>query len=128
MFPKLVNMDMSLQAPESSRIFDHYADDNELWFDFVADVGDGFHSSYEVARVMAQPTLKLQYVLGAACSRELKQVKKPALPAAGSSTSNLSRSSVLTRAPAHFPCFPEKSARCCRNHFHSAFSLGLFLQ
>jgi len=27
------------------------------WFDFVADVGDGFDSSYQVARMLAQPSL-----------------------------------------------------------------------
>ena len=31
----------------------------EMWLDFVADVGDGFDSSYSIARLLAQPSLKL---------------------------------------------------------------------
>lgn len=30
----------------------------EFWFDFAADVGDGFNSTYYVAALLAQPTLK----------------------------------------------------------------------
>ncbi|CBH08850.1 hypothetical protein, conserved [Trypanosoma brucei gambiense DAL972] len=40
---------------------DPYGDDDyeNVWFDFVADVGDGFNSTYEMARLMAQPFLRL---------------------------------------------------------------------
>jgi len=31
--------------------------DDDMWLDFVADTGDGFNSSYQVARLLAQPTL-----------------------------------------------------------------------
>ena len=33
--------------------------DDGFWFDFVSDVGDGFNSSYQVARLLAQPTLDI---------------------------------------------------------------------
>uniref|UniRef100_A0A7S1I8W4 RING-type domain-containing protein n=1 Tax=Eutreptiella gymnastica TaxID=73025 RepID=A0A7S1I8W4_9EUGL len=48
-------------SQENERIYDHFADRSELWFDFAADVGDGFHSSYEVARNLAQPSLDLRF-------------------------------------------------------------------
>lgn len=31
--------------------------DSEFWFDFMSDCGDGFNSSYQVARMLAQPNL-----------------------------------------------------------------------
>ena len=31
--------------------------DNGFWFDFMADCGDGFNSSYQVARMLAQPNI-----------------------------------------------------------------------
>ena len=31
--------------------------EEDVWFDFAADVGDGFNSTYEIARLLAQPTL-----------------------------------------------------------------------
>ncbi|KAL7552792.1 hypothetical protein ACHAWF_016043, partial [Thalassiosira exigua] len=35
----------------------HDAHEDEFWFDFVSDCGDGFDSSYQVSRLLAQPTL-----------------------------------------------------------------------
>lgn len=32
-------------------------DSNDFWFDWMSDCGDGFHSSYQVARLLAQPSL-----------------------------------------------------------------------
>ncbi|RNF23168.1 uncharacterized protein Tco025E_02862 [Trypanosoma conorhini] len=40
-----------------------------VWFDFVGDVGDGFNSTYEMARLMAQPALLLPTTAGAKNSR-----------------------------------------------------------
>ena len=39
---------------------DNESDGNneEMWFDFMADCGDGFDSSYAIARLLAQPTLR----------------------------------------------------------------------
>eukprot|EP01084_Bolivina_argentea_P265311 449670_1 len=42
----------------ASCCFSYLQHKTELWFDFMADCGDGFHSSYEVARLLAQPYLK----------------------------------------------------------------------
>ncbi|MGX6605358.1 metallophosphoesterase [Micromonosporaceae bacterium Da 78-11] len=40
--------------------FDHSGtDDGELWLDYVADLGDGFHATYSVAYLLAQPSLDL---------------------------------------------------------------------
>lgn len=36
-----------------------YADRDELWVDYVADLGDGWNSTYAVARLLATPTLTL---------------------------------------------------------------------
>jgi hypothetical protein len=33
--------------------------DGELWLDYVADLGDGFHSTYSIAYLLAQPELHL---------------------------------------------------------------------
>jgi hypothetical protein len=40
--------------------FDHSAPEGgELWFDYVADLGDGFHATYSVAWLLAQPRLEI---------------------------------------------------------------------
>jgi hypothetical protein len=39
---------------------DLYAKEDELWLDFVADLGDGFDSTYTMARLLAAPRLSLQ--------------------------------------------------------------------
>lgn len=38
-------------------VFSYLKDQEELWFDFMADCGDGFNPGYEVARLLAQPYL-----------------------------------------------------------------------
>jgi hypothetical protein len=39
--------------------FDHSAtDDGEFWLDYVSDLGDGFHATYSVAWLLAQPRLE----------------------------------------------------------------------
>ncbi|WCJ35383.1 Calcineurin-like metallo-phosphoesterase superfamily protein [Euphorbia peplus] len=40
-------------------LYDHFSDKDDLWFDFMADTGDGGNSSYAVARLLAQPSIKL---------------------------------------------------------------------
>ncbi|KAK6939564.1 Calcineurin-like phosphoesterase domain, ApaH type [Dillenia turbinata] len=45
------------EAKQGVCLYDHYSDKEELWFDFMADTGDGGNSSYAVARLLAQPTL-----------------------------------------------------------------------
>lgn len=39
--------------------FDH-AQHDELWLDYVADIGDGWDATYSIARLMAEPTLALE--------------------------------------------------------------------
>lgn len=35
----------------------NYADNDDFWFDYVADLGDGWDSTYTVAKLLAEPTL-----------------------------------------------------------------------
>jgi hypothetical protein len=37
----------------------HLSKRKDLWFDFMADTGDGGNSTYSVARLLAQPSLKM---------------------------------------------------------------------
>ncbi|XP_071694090.1 uncharacterized protein [Rutidosis leptorrhynchoides] len=38
-------------------LYDHLSEKHQLWFDFMADTGDGGNSSYSIARLLAQPIL-----------------------------------------------------------------------
>ncbi|XP_026445875.1 uncharacterized protein LOC113346627 [Papaver somniferum] len=40
-------------------LYDHFCEKEDLWFDFMADTGDGGNSSYSVARLLAQPELEI---------------------------------------------------------------------
>jgi hypothetical protein len=42
------------------------ADTGDFWFDYAADIGDGWNSTYAVADAMAQPTLDVRSAAGAA--------------------------------------------------------------
>ncbi|KAJ4899684.1 Calcineurin-like metallo-phosphoesterase superfamily protein [Raphanus sativus] len=49
-------------------LYDHFTDhENDFWFDFMADTGDGGNSSYSVAKLLAQPFIEVplddKYVL-----------------------------------------------------------------
>src|SRR6266704_3293566 len=46
-----------LQQALPDTVFDEGADEAELWFDYVADLGDGFDPTYTVAYLLAQPEL-----------------------------------------------------------------------
>ncbi|WP_372338955.1 metallophosphoesterase [Actinoplanes sp. RD1] len=46
-----------LQNALSAESFEEPGDDGELWFDYVADLGDGFDATYSVAYLLAQPEL-----------------------------------------------------------------------
>ena len=39
--------------------YSHLASESELWFDWMSDCGDGFNPSYQVARMLAQPFLRV---------------------------------------------------------------------
>ena len=46
-----------LQNALSGDVFEQPGRDGELWLDYVADLGDGFHATYSVAYLLAQPRL-----------------------------------------------------------------------
>jgi hypothetical protein len=49
-------------TPNDGLLYDYLSEREDLWFDFVADTGDGGNSSYTVARLLAQPSI--QTVIG----------------------------------------------------------------
>jgi hypothetical protein len=48
-----------LQNALSGDSFDMSTTDGELWLDYVADLGDGFHATYSMAYLLAQPELEV---------------------------------------------------------------------
>lgn len=46
-------------AEQGDLLYDQFSGKEELWFDFMADTGDGGNSSYAVARLLAQPSIHL---------------------------------------------------------------------
>ncbi|KAK3126151.1 hypothetical protein QOZ80_7AG0552370 [Eleusine coracana subsp. coracana] len=49
-------------TPNDDLLYDYLSEREDLWFDFVADTGDGGNSSYTVSRLLAQPSI--QTVIG----------------------------------------------------------------
>jgi hypothetical protein len=52
----------ALHRPEGKDPFHHYDDGPEIWLDFVADLGDGFDSTYTIASLLAQKDLSFETV------------------------------------------------------------------
>jgi hypothetical protein len=48
-----------LQNALSGDVFEQPGTGGELWLDYVADLGDGFHATYSVAYLLAQPQLEV---------------------------------------------------------------------
>ncbi|CAL9114718.1 unnamed protein product [Musa textilis] len=48
------------EAKNGDLFYDHLSERDDLWFDFVADTGDGGNSTYTVARLLAQRSLCLR--------------------------------------------------------------------
>ena len=48
-----------LQNALAGDVFEQPGRDGELWLDYVADLGDGFHATYSVAYLMAQPQIEV---------------------------------------------------------------------
>ncbi|PSS19760.1 Palmitoyltransferase [Actinidia chinensis var. chinensis] len=46
-------------AQQDDLLYDHFSEKDEMWFDFLADTGDGGNSSYTVARLVAQHSIRL---------------------------------------------------------------------
>lgn len=51
------NMQRALLPDDDEYIFDHLKAREHVWLDFMADTGDGFNSTYQIARLLAQPEL-----------------------------------------------------------------------
>jgi hypothetical protein len=51
-----------LQQALPVRVYDEGATEAEGWFDYIADVGDGFHPTYTMAYLVAQPELTVDGV------------------------------------------------------------------
>nr|WP_229715911.1 metallophosphoesterase [Mangrovihabitans endophyticus] len=49
-----------LQNALDDDVFDERGTDGELWLDYVADLGDGFHATYSVAWLLAQHELEVE--------------------------------------------------------------------
>ncbi|XP_042966175.1 uncharacterized protein LOC122299793 [Carya illinoinensis] len=48
------------QDDDGDFLYELHGEKKELWFDFMADTGDGGNSTYTVARLLAQPHIKLE--------------------------------------------------------------------
>ncbi|XP_062019886.1 uncharacterized protein LOC133736424 isoform X1 [Rosa rugosa] len=46
-------------ASQGDLLYDDFVEKDDLWFDFMADTGDGGNSSYSVARLLAQPSINV---------------------------------------------------------------------
>ncbi|XP_059637902.1 uncharacterized protein LOC132279866 [Cornus florida] len=55
-------------AQQEDFLYDHFSEKDDLWFDFMADTGDGGNSSYSVARLLAQPFIRLRSDDDAVCT------------------------------------------------------------
>lgn len=51
-------------ATQKQEEFDYSAAERDFWFDFVADTGDGWDSTYAVANALAEPTLEVRHGSG----------------------------------------------------------------
>ncbi|XP_006342611.1 uncharacterized protein [Solanum tuberosum] len=47
-------------AKQDDLLYDQFSEEDGIWFDFMADTGDGGNSSYTVARLLAQPSIHAQ--------------------------------------------------------------------
>ncbi|CAN4115090.1 unnamed protein product [Withania somnifera] len=47
-------------AKQEDLLYDQFSEEDDIWFDFMADTGDGGNSSYTVARLLAQPSIHVQ--------------------------------------------------------------------
>lgn len=45
-------------AQHDDLLYDHFSDKDGMWVDFMADTGDGGNSSYTVAKLLAQPSIR----------------------------------------------------------------------
>jgi hypothetical protein len=48
-----------LQGAFPTKIHDEYAQEDEVWLDYIADLGDGFNATYSMAWLLAQKSLRV---------------------------------------------------------------------
>ncbi|KAG5506406.1 hypothetical protein JKF63_05909 [Porcisia hertigi] len=80
--------EQSSQMPREEKGFT--TDDTSVWFDWIADVGDGFNPTYAMARLLAKPLLKLPLHCppGGTAGLSLLSKSEDVTPAESPSTSN----------------------------------------
>ncbi|XAR64067.1 hypothetical protein NMG60_11024271 [Bertholletia excelsa] len=47
------------EAQQGDLLYDHFSGKDDVWFDFMADTGDGGNPSYSVAQLLAQPFVQI---------------------------------------------------------------------
>ncbi|NUT36093.1 MAG: metallophosphoesterase [Hamadaea sp.] len=48
-----------LQGAFPTKVYDEHAEDEEVWIDYISDLGDGFNATYSMAWLMAQKSLRV---------------------------------------------------------------------
>jgi hypothetical protein len=48
-----------LQGAFPTKVYDEHAQDDEVWLDYISDLGDGFNATYSMAWLLAQKRLKV---------------------------------------------------------------------
>ncbi|DAZ93441.1 TPA: hypothetical protein N0F65_003138 [Lagenidium giganteum] len=66
----------ALYPNDSDYYFDHLAERKDLWLDFMADCGDGFNSSYQIARLLAQPEIEVDCRVALPRATGLEKLKR----------------------------------------------------
>ncbi|MEW5320472.1 MAG: hypothetical protein WDW38_011542 [Sanguina aurantia] len=74
--------------------YEQYDDRPELWFDFIADTGDGGNPTYTIARALAAPSLTIPVSKG--CSQMAEAALAVAAGAGGSSSLDKDGGGVMT--------------------------------
>ncbi|MQL98546.1 hypothetical protein Taro_031257 [Colocasia esculenta] len=67
---RMMQASMSKVEDETKKgdlLYDQFSEREDFWFDFMADTGDGGNSSYAVARLLAQPSIRAKNN-GSTCS------------------------------------------------------------
>eukprot|EP00494_Astrolonche_serrata_P024431 UN24689 len=52
----------ALQKHDKGSTLNDFSEEDDFWFDFMADCGDGFNSSYEITRLLAQRSLNIPFM------------------------------------------------------------------
>ncbi|EER13165.1 hypothetical protein Pmar_PMAR020755 [Perkinsus marinus ATCC 50983] len=85
------------REPEDTLTFEDQSDKEETWFDFFADGGDGFDSSYTVGRLIAQPYLGVDVPKDAAVAEKVSKLPISGVPVRGPGQGRSSDSFAIKR-------------------------------